>query len=326
MADETWDAEYRALRSGAGVVDLGARTRVELRGEDRLKLLGALCTAQVDGLRPGQGRETFLANAKGKVLAHVFVLAADDRVVLAGSPGQAERIAAHVNRYILREDVAVVDATRTWGTLLLGGPAAAATLGRAISAPLPEGRLDHAIHPLGGHPVRVCRTDLLGAADFLLSVRHEAVGELARRLEAAGAVRCSSAAWEAARIESGWPEYGRDITEENFPQEVGRDALAVSRTKGCYLGQETIARIDSQGHVNRKLVGLRFDGERIPPAATTLVAGGKRQGWVTSAAFSPKLGAALAWGIVRREYASPGDRLESAWGKVEVVALPVVRA
>ena len=102
------------------------------------------------------------------------------------------------------------------------------------------------------------------------------------------------------RLEAGVPLFGQDITDDNLPQEIGRDKLAISFTKGCYLGQETVARIDALGHVNRQLVGLRFEGGTVPPAGTKLVADGKEVGHVTIAAWSPKLDARLAMALVRR--------------------------
>jgi folate-binding protein YgfZ len=134
---------------------------------------------------------------------------------------------------------------------------------------------------------------------------------------------CDADAVEAARIEAGAPLFGRDITLENLPQEVGRDAQAISFTKGCYLGQETVARIDALGHVNKLLVGVKFAGDQLPAARTPLRAGGKSAGEVTSAAWSPRLGAVLALAYVKRLLAKPGTRLESDAGSAEVVALPL---
>ena len=116
---------------------------------------------------------------------------------------------------------------------------------------------------------------------------------------AQGAIRCGFAAFEKARIEADTPLYGRDIGEDNLPQEVGRNAQAISFSKGCYLGQETVARIASLGHVNQLLAGVRFDGHTVPPAGTELTADGKAVGRVTSAALSPKLGCPLALAYLR---------------------------
>jgi folate-binding protein YgfZ len=146
------------------------------------------------------------------------------------------------------------------------------------------------------------------------------VPTLKERLLEAGAVNCDAAAFDAVRIEAGWPLFGRDITPENLPQEVDRDAYAISFKKGCYLGQETVARIDAMGHVNRKLRRLKFAGDAAPAPGTALLAGDKHVGEVTSAAISPNFGAPLALGYVRRGHNEPGTRLISSAGEVEVLA------
>jgi folate-binding protein YgfZ len=150
------------------------------------------------------------------------------------------------------------------------------------------------------------------------------VSDFVRGLVAKRFVLAGPQAFETARIESGMPRYGVDFNEENLPQEVGRDREAISFTKGCYLGQETVARIDALGHVNQRLAGVRFFGSGVPSGGTELAREGRIVGSVTSAAFSPKLDAPLALAMVRREANSPGTRLSSAAGECEVVALPVV--
>ena len=128
---------------------------------------------------------------------------------------------------------------------------------------------------------------------------------------------------EQVRIEAGMPLYGRDISQKNLPQEVGRNAQAISFSKGCYLGQETVARIASLGHVNRSLVGVRFTGSDIPPAGTQLTADGKPVGHVTSSAFSPRLECPLALAYLRTGHHLPGTRLTCSGDQAEVVTLPV---
>jgi folate-binding protein YgfZ len=143
--------------------------------------------------------------------------------------------------------------------------------------------------------------------------------QVAALLRGAGAIECGPAAIDAFRIEAGMPLYGRDITIENLPQEVNRNAQAISFTKGCYLGQETVARIDALGHVNRLLVGVRIAGKQVPSDGAELTIDGKAVGHVTSAAFSPRLGKAVALAYVRTTSAKPGTRLQSAAGEAEVV-------
>ena len=135
---------------------------------------------------------------------------------------------------------------------------------------------------------------------------------------------CGHQSVEMARIEAFTPDYGRDISADNLPQEVARDARAISFVKGCYIGQETVARLDARGHVNRTLVGVRFDGATVPEPGTELTGEtGKVMGRVTSAAFSPTFAAPLALAYLRRESNQPGTKLQSAGGAGEVVALPV---
>ena len=119
---------------------------------------------------------------------------------------------------------------------------------------------------------------------------------------------CDETTFESIRLEVGFPWYGRDITDKNLPQEIGRDCLAISLMKGCYLGQETVARIDALGHVNKLLVSVRFATDAVPPAGAALRSGGVHVGDVTSAAYSPRLEASLALAYVRRGHEDRRDR------------------
>jgi folate-binding protein YgfZ len=126
-----------------------------------------------------------------------------------------------------------------------------------------------------------------------------------------------------ARLEGGFPWFPWDITEKNLPQEVGRDSSAISFSKGCYLGQETVARLDALGHVNRRLCGVRCDGTQMPNGGESLLADEKPVGQITSAAFSPRLNAPLAFAYLRIPHDSAGSRLTWSGGTAEVVALPL---
>jgi folate-binding protein YgfZ len=158
---------------------------------------------------------------------------------------------------------------------------------------------------------------------YLVILPAEQLPGVWRTLREAGARPCGQRALELLRIEAGWPRYGRDLSEDNLPQEVGRDQWAISFTKGCYLGQETVARIDSRGHVNRLLMGLIFASAEVPKSGMELRAGSAVVGEITSAAFSPTRNAAVALGYVRRGHNEPGSVLESAAGPATVVSLPM---
>ena len=136
-----------------------------------------------------------------------------------------------------------------------------------------------------------------------------------------GAIPCSAEALEIVRVEARSPLYGRDITDENLPQEVGRDDQAISFTKGCYLGQETVARINAIGHVNRFLVGVKADSARVPKPGEELAAAGRTVGRITSAVWSPRYGVPLALAYVRRGHHRLGGSLELTKDSSKVVIL-----
>ena len=138
-----------------------------------------------------------------------------------------------------------------------------------------------------------------------------------------GAAACGVKALEAIRIEEGFPVIGLDITDKNLPQEVGRNEKAISFTKGCYLGQEIVARIDSRGAVSKLLCGVRFQTVEVPPGGAELTHDGQSAGQVTSAAYSPGFQASVALAYVRRPFHEPGVVLDSACGPGTVIELPM---
>lgn len=272
-------SEYEALTRRAGVALL-QRSRVTMTGKDRATLLHKFCTQDVLGKQTGEGGEAFICNVQGKIVAYVYFFVEDDRIVLDTSPGQAEAIVKHLDRYVITEDVQFEQTELN--TLLLAGAESEALLKRVNIAArrIPWG--DHA---------------------FLID------GDARGPLVDAGAVSCSTDAAEILRIESPAPLYGVDITLDNLPQEVHRDAQAIHFKKGCYLGQETVARIDALGHVNKLLVQVTFAPEANVSPGLELRHGEKVVGHVTSACFSPKFAAPLALAYVRREHAAPGTKL-----------------
>jgi len=322
-ASKQFLSEYAALAGGVGVVDLSGRTQIEFTGRDRAAFLHNLCTNQVRDLPAGSGCEAFVLNVKGHVIGHVFVFATPQSHVLETVAGQAGTLMPHFERYLIREDVQLQDRWREWSELLVSGPEAESLMGKADLSVGPD-RLAHIAGELVGERVWVRRVDLAGPVGFLVACQREALGAVWERFVGAGAVGCGADAFQAARIEYGTPLFGCDITAENLPQEVDRSRLAISFTKGCYLGQETVARIDALGHVNRLLRGVKFLGDAIPAVGTELLAtaDNKVVGHVTSSCWSPCFHAPLALGVVRRGHHEPGTRLTSAWGPAEVVALP----
>jgi folate-binding protein YgfZ len=317
-----FDAQYAALTHGVGLIDFSNRTQIELTGVDRASFLHNLTTNNVRDLPVGSGCEAFVLNVKGHLVGHVFIFACPDSNVIETVPGQSETLTTHLDRYLIREDVQIHDRWHEWAEFLLSGPQAEALLAN-LNLPIPPERLGHTATQIAAFRVWIRRIDLAGPIGFLIAFRHEALADVETALVAAGAVRCGAEALEAARIEQGAPLFGPDISEENLPQEIDRNTLAISFTKGCYLGQETVARIDALGHVNRLLRGVKFSGTTIPAPITELTSGGKSVGHVTSASWSPRLTAPLALALVRRGFHEPGTKLQSSAGDAEVISLPL---
>ncbi|HZL86764.1 MAG TPA: glycine cleavage T C-terminal barrel domain-containing protein [Pirellulaceae bacterium] len=320
-----WLGQYEALTGGVGCVDVSARSRLELCGEDRVRFLNSFCTNDIQRLAAGNGCEAFVTSHQGKTVGHIFVWCTPNALLLDAVAGQAAPLIVHFDRFVISDDVTFHDRTDATFELLVAGPQARELLSHATGTNVAETMWNHQAAAIAGQDVRVCRVD------FLRPDSHFVVGPLAGRdavrdvLLAAGAVPCGAEAVEAVRLESGIPLFGSDITDENLPQEIRRDPQAISFTKGCYLGQETVARIDAMGHVNQFLAGVRFEaaGNAMPAAGAELRSGDNVVGHVTSAAWSPRLKQPLGLALIRRAFASPDTRLDSPSGQAEVVSLPL---
>ncbi|HEX4148343.1 MAG TPA: glycine cleavage T C-terminal barrel domain-containing protein [Pirellulales bacterium] len=317
-------AEYEALVGHVGLVDCTSRTQLELSGPDRAKFLHNLSTQEIRKLPAGSGGESFLLDARGHVLGHVLVFCGPESIVLDTVAGQGELLRKHLDRYCIREVVTITDRSDAWGELLVAGAQAAPWLESVVKAQLPREPLAGVELKLGEIPLSVRRVALTPGGGFLVSAPVADCGRLWLALRDAGARPCGCDALEAARLEAGTPWYGRDISDKTLPQEVARDALAISFVKGCYIGQETVARIDALGHVNKVLSSVHFEHpDRIPAVGTDLRSEGQVAGQITSAACSPRLGGALGLAYLRRGRHEPGTKLESDFGPAEVVRLPV---
>lgn len=312
--------QQTALRGHAGIAPLGECTRLELAGPDRANFLNRLATNKLDDLRPGEGRETFLTNAKGHVLGHGMVWAADDRLLFTGSAGQGPALAEHLDYYRIVDDVQISDTGSHWRTWLLAGPEAAAIVSRVFGQPAPA-PLRRAVVRLRTHKAELAGIAPLPA--WSIAAPTGAADDIEQALLAAGAIGCDREAAELLRIEQGWPAYGLDITAANLPQEIDRNSQAISFRKGCYLGQETVARLDSRGHVNRLLRGVIVEGEQPLASGSELSSDGQPAGTVTSSAWCPTRNATIGLALLRRAVASPGTPIDFNGRAGRVVALPM---
>ena len=321
----TLETDYAALTDSCGFVELQRWSVISLSGEDRHTFLQNMCTNDIKQLSPGQGCEAFCTDVKGKIHAHVFVLLGEEKTTLLTFPDQAAGIIASLDRYIIREDVQLADETESSQLLFVSGSGAAESLKRP--APIELDSLNepwqHARFELERGRGAMVRFPLSGRDAFLLLIEAGAEG-LMEKLKQAGATQCSSEAWNVLRIESGLPLFGIDFHGEHLPQEIARDSLAISFTKGCYLGQETVARLDALGHVNKQLVTVKYPDDAQPAPGIPLTYQQKQVGEATSVAVSPAVGAPIGIAMIRREANAVGTVLDSPVGPVEVIATPAV--
>lgn len=300
--------EYRALRAGAGVVDVSWLDRVVVTGSDRIDFLQGMLSNDVQRLAVGSGCAALLLTEQGKVVADLVVLAAPDALLLDGVRVGLEAARQALDRFIVADDVELLAPEPAERTFAVLGPDAADVLAR-VGLPAPASPFAHASVEVTGTPVHVVRVPSPGSGGFHchVSAAHAADWWL-QCLDTGKAVAVGADAFDVLRIESGVPSYGRDVGPDTLALEAPYDD-AISFRKGCYLGQEVMERVTARGHVNRKLTGLSVDGDVVPSPRAPVHAGDREVGWVTSAAWSWRLERVIALAYVRREHLVPGTTL-----------------
>jgi folate-binding protein YgfZ len=305
--------EYRAIRAAAGLFDLSYRRKLSVTGTDRTTFLQGMLSNDVRGLVPGQGCLAAFLTIQGRVVATPRVYVRADDVVLDVEPETAARLQGGLLAHVVADEVEIEDVTAGMATLAVQGPNSDAVLAAATGSPPVFAReLDHRMCAVGGHEVTVARVREMGELGFELFVQATAAGEVWRLLLESGGVLglrpVGGTAAEICRVEAGRPRDGVDMDPSRLLLEVGLD-VAISSTKGCYIGQEVIERGTARGQVNRKLVGLRVLDETVPVPGARVEATGREVGVVTSAVRSPALGRPVAMAYIRREHLAPGTRL-----------------
>jgi folate-binding protein YgfZ len=275
--------DFQAARESAALFDLSDRGKIELAGRDAREFLNNLCTQDVKNLPVGDSREAFLTTTKARVIAHVWILHREPNVLwLDMIAGHADKVMQHLNHYLISEQVELADRTHEVAMLRVVGPKSAEVLSRATITGSRQHRL------LGPDGV-----DIFCPSSDLASIK--------QRLVDSGAGLGSPTTYNILRIEAGLPEFGIDIDENRLAMEVNR-SQAISYTKGCYLGQETIVMARDRGQANRLLMAVKCgpDWQSGLPAGTKLFRGNEEVGQVTSSVFSPRLGQVIALAYLRR--------------------------
>jgi folate-binding protein YgfZ len=279
------------------------------------------------------------------MIADLYVYELGDVMLLTLHRDVKDAVMAKLDQVIFSEDVQLGDVTETFAQMAVVGPQAAAIVATLLPV---EGQTLVALGEHGnlrtswpappklagvcsseggtGNPAIVTRAGDTGEPGFDLFVERGHADALKGKLMAAGAIEVDPATAEAIRIESGVPLFHHDMDEDTIPLEAGIESRAISFSKGCYVGQEVVIRVLHRGHgrVARKLVGLRLEGDRVPPAGTPIRAGDREVGRVTSSTQSPALQQPIALGYVHRDFIEPGARVTVDGAAAEVVALPFV--
>ena len=305
-APEHLAEQYRAVREGAGLRDRSDLGKAEVEGRDRASFLQGMLSNDVKGLAPGGGCAAAFLDAHGKVMALLRVYALADRLLLELPPRLTEKTLQLLDKYLISEKVSFEPMDEAYAVLSLQGPRAQALLEGLGGGPLAAEPHAHAEATLGGVRARIVQRSEFGAwPGFFLWVARAESPALTRVLLGAGARPVDDETAEVLRVEGGEPVFGLDVDDTVLLPELRREDL-ISYTKGCYIGQELVARVKYRGHVNRALAGLRLEGETVPPPGAPVMADGKEIGRVTSSVRSLALGLPIALAYVRREHLEPG--------------------
>ncbi len=307
------DAEYRQLREECGLVDRSGRGVLAVRGADTAEYLQGQLTNDVEALAPGEGQYAALLDRKGHMQSDLRVLRPRaEEILLDTEPEATAAVLGHLRMYSIGREVEIAELTAERAILSLIGPRSAAVAGTPA---LPENACEAV--SVGGVECLAAGT----AEGLDLFADSADAGRLRAALTEAGAVEVSPAAAEILRIEAGRPRFGAEMGAETMPAEAGIVERAVSFTKGCYIGQETVARLHYKGRPNRHLRGLRLSAAEVEPGAP-LRLGEKEVGRLGSVGVSPALGP-IGLAILRRE-AEPGAELSVGEDGVtaRVAALP----
>lgn len=317
--------QVRATRSGCGVILRADLVSLRLQGPDRIRFANGMLSNDVSLLTPGQAQRAVKADHKGKVQGVLRVRAEPQYLLLDMLEGAAPTVAEALVKLLIMDDATLVDATPERSVLGVVGPGAAEALAQAG---YPSEGLGHLEHRAVGAATLV-RDDAYGMPGYELHLPPGEAPAAQAALQKAGAQALSVAALEVIRVEAGLPIDGPDIDGETIPLEARLDA-AISFKKGCYVGQEVIARAHNLGGVKHILVGLEVEGDAVPEAGAELYVDGvdKCAGEVTSAVTSPTLERVIAMGYLRVAHQAPGTRVRVVGsgpdGHATVCALPFV--
>ena len=308
--------EHRAVRQTVGIADLSHRGKLRVTGDDRVKWLQSVISNDILPLQPGQGCYSGFLTHKGKMLTYFRLYMQTEAVMLedVGEIGDTTTFQA-LRKFLLYGTKAKMEnCAESWGLLLISGPKASHVVQSAFGVDVTDLKpVEFVTAQIGGHHALVVRTEETGEIDLEVFIPADGLVTAWTSAMQAGAkfgIKAIGAqAREALRIEAGIPKAGPDLNEEIVPPEANLEGKAFSLNKGCYPGQEVVARMDTYGSVRRKLVGLVLKGSVVPPHGAKLYSGDREVGWISSAVRSPELNKVIALGFPLRDFSKPGTEL-----------------
>jgi folate-binding protein YgfZ len=312
--------EYWAVKQGAGLADLSHTGRLSITGKDSISFLNSLLTNDASQLKDGMGQRSALLNTKARVLADLYLYNQPNRVIVDTGDSPGSRVKEVLERYVITEDVQIRDVGADLVLITLQGANAAKAIKETLGVDA------QSLKPLQsaaiGPSIIVSRDRTgLGGFDFFVPIDEaESVWQgLLLRSGDFGLNPVGMTALEALRLEAGFPKYGVDVDENTIILEAGyKDAISFS--KGCYLGQEVVARATHIGRVNKQLARIDLETQEPPPKGTRLKSEGLDAGFITSAAFSPGLGRVAGLGYANRDFAKAGIELEAEYMEKKIPA------
>jgi glycine cleavage system T protein len=327
--------EHLAVRSGVGIMDLSHRGTLRITGEDRVKWLQSLIANDILTLAPGMGTYSAFLTHKGKMVSYFKVYQFGEALVVEDVGEIGDTTFSALRKFLLYGTKAKMEnCAETYGLLLASGPKAGDLVKAAWGADVFSLKpLAFVMQDIGGHQAMLIRAEETGEVDFEILIPAEGLTGAWEKLQAAGnpmGLRPFGAhALESLRMEAGLPKAGPDLNENVVPPEANLEGKAFSLSKGCYPGQEVVARMDTYGSVRRRLVGLVLEETVVPPPGAKLFSGEREVGWISSAVRSPSLGKVIALGFPLRDFTQPGTALtieiEGRHVPTTVATLPFVK-
>jgi len=320
--------EYDAVRAGAGALDLSHVGKVRVLGRDRVRYLHNMVSNDIKKLVPGQGCYAALLTHQGRMESDLYVYAFADELWLECPAVAKAHVLETLNKYIVADVVTIEDMTDKLAILSLQGPCSRRKMADCLGIPLDgQDLLQHSMVERSQARWVAVRRDRTGCDGYDLWLPRENAASIWRQwVESEDIAPVGYQALNWLRTEAGIPWFGVDMDDSRLPMEMGLDS-AISLTKGCYRGQEIVARVTYRGHLDRRLGGIVLDAPEPPPNGADVRRQGARIGEVTSAVISPRLGRPLALAILKLDFLKPGTAVDVRCGESirpgEVVAMPL---